>query len=271
MACTDIGKVRIEVADLDPSLPLLSDDEYMYLLEKNNNSIVRASVDAARIILLKLSQQTDETVSIFSVRGSKAAESYRLALELYIKNPQLNPLYNNLQGYFGGVSLSDMSANNANADNNIVVNPGKTDKLYVGSTTTQSTTGSTGGVQGPPGPMGPVGPMGPEGPVGPVGPMGSLLGINTISGTAYTLTAADNGYILYCTSATAITLTTPAGIGAAFSCMVVQAGMGQITVAAGAGTTLASFGSMVKSAGQYATLTLFTPVADTFILAGQVI
>ena len=130
MAYTDIQKVRIEVADLDPGFPLLADDEYAYLLQKNNNSIVRASVDAARIILLKLSQQTDETVSIFSVKGSKAAEQYRLALELYIKNPQLNPLYNNLQGYFGGVSLSDMSANNSNADNNIVENPGKTDALF---------------------------------------------------------------------------------------------------------------------------------------------
>ena len=130
MAYTDIQKVRIEVADLDPGLPLLADDEYAYLLEKNNNSIVRASVDAARIILLKLSQQTDETVSIFSVKGSKAAEQYRLALELYIKNPQLNPLYNNLQGYFGGVSLSDMSANNSNADNNIVENPGSTNQLF---------------------------------------------------------------------------------------------------------------------------------------------
>lgn len=130
MAYTDIQKVRIEVADLDPGFPLLVDDEYTYLLEKNNNSIIRASVDAARIILLKLSQQTDETVSIFSVRGSKAAEQYRLALELYIKNPQLNPLYNNLQGYFGGVSISDMEANAANPDNNIVENPGKTDPLY---------------------------------------------------------------------------------------------------------------------------------------------
>ena len=129
MAYTDIQKVRIEVADLDPGFPLLADDEYSYLLEKNNNSIVRASVDAARIILLKLSQQTDETVDVFSVRGSKAAEQYRLALELYIKNPQLNPLYNNLQGYFGGVSISDMDANNANLDNNIIQSPSDSGEL----------------------------------------------------------------------------------------------------------------------------------------------
>lgn len=138
MAYTLIQQVKLEVADLDPSFPLLSDSDYEYLLLKHNNSVVRAAIDAARIILLMLSQRTDETVSIFSVRGSKAADQYRLALELYIKNPQLNPLYNNLKGYFGGVSLSDMQANNADLDNNIVENPGKTEQLYQTSDFTAS-------------------------------------------------------------------------------------------------------------------------------------
>lgn len=133
MAYTLIQQVKLEVADLDTAFPLLSDADYDYLLLKHNNSVVRAAVDAARIILLLLSQRTDETVDVFSVRGSKAAEQYRLALELYIKNPQLNPLYNNLQGYFGGVSISDMEANNANCDNNIVVSPSEPDELvYTG-------------------------------------------------------------------------------------------------------------------------------------------
>ena len=129
MAYTLIQQVKLEVADLDQAFPLLSDADYDYLLLKHNNSVVRAAVDAARIILLLLSQRTDETVDVFSVRGSKAAEQYRLALELYIKNPQLNPLYNNLQGYFGGVSISDMDANNANLDNNIVQSPSDSGEL----------------------------------------------------------------------------------------------------------------------------------------------
>ena len=123
MTYTLIQQVKLEVADLDQAFPLLSDADYDYLLLKHNNSVVRAAVDAARIILLLLSQRTDETVDVFSVRGSKAAEQYRLALELYIKNPQLNPLYNNLKGYVGGVSISDMEANNANLDNNIIQSP----------------------------------------------------------------------------------------------------------------------------------------------------
>ena len=110
---------------------------------------------------------------------------------------------------------------------------------------------------------------GAPGAPGPAGPTGTLLGVATVVVTTRTLTAADNGFVLYFTAATAVTLTTAAGLGAAFSCMVVQAGAGQITVAPGAGTTLLSYGNMLKSAGQHAALTLVTPSADTFVLAGQ--
>lgn len=136
--------------------------------------------------------------------------------------------------------------------------------------------GQTGpeGAQGPQGPQGPAGADGANGldgapgPQGPQGPMGSLLGVTTIAGTAYTLSADDDGKLLYCTAATAVTITT-AALPAAFSCMVIQGGAGQISIAAGAGTTVAAFGGMVKTAGQYAALTVFAPVADTFIVSGQ--
>ena len=99
--------------------------------------------------------------------------------------------------------------------------------------------------------------------------MGSLLGVKTISGTSYTLTVADNGFLLYCTSDSAVTITTASGLGAAFSCMIVQGGAGQITIGQGAGTTVVAYGGMRKTAGQYAALTLITPAADTFLAAGQ--
>lgn len=126
MAFTDIEKVRIEVADTDINFPILSDDEYEYLLEKNNNSIRSSGIDAARIILMKLSiTASDQTVDIFSIRGSRAAEQYREALKLYLKSPDLNPLMNTAMPYAGGISLSDMEANNSNTDNVTapVINP----------------------------------------------------------------------------------------------------------------------------------------------------
>lgn len=130
MALTLIQQVRLNVQDNTPGLYIISDDEITYLLEKFNNNVDKASYQAAKIILLNLAQRGDETVDIFSIKGGKAAEQYRLALELFLKDPTNNPLYQNLKGYVGGVSISDMEANNADLDNNIVENPGKTESLY---------------------------------------------------------------------------------------------------------------------------------------------
>lgn len=124
MALTDIQILRIEVGDTEPGFPFLSDDTYEYYLEKHSNNLTRAAVDAAKAILMQLSTRNSETVDVFSVKNT-SADSYRAALELFINNPSLNPLYNNLQGYFGGVSKSDMQANNDNCDNNSVENPTK--------------------------------------------------------------------------------------------------------------------------------------------------
>lgn len=126
MAFTDIQKVRIEVGDSAVEFPILSDDEYEYLLEKNNNSIRASGIDAARIILMKLSiNSSDQVVDIFSIKSAKAAEQYREALKLYLKSPDLNPLMNTAMPYAGGISRSDMVANNSDSDNVTapVINP----------------------------------------------------------------------------------------------------------------------------------------------------
>jgi hypothetical protein len=124
MALTNIQKVRVAVADLDPAFPILDDTTYEYFLEKNNDSIDRAALDAAKTILFTLSQRTNQTVDLFSVSGgSKSAEQYRLALQLFLRDPQLNPVYNNVGGYAGGVSISDMQSNINDLDNNIVQSP----------------------------------------------------------------------------------------------------------------------------------------------------
>jgi hypothetical protein len=94
-------------------------------------------------------------------------------------------------------------------------------------------------------------------------------GIITDATTSRVLSASDNGKVIYCTSGSAVTITTATGLGAGFSCMVIQGGAGQITFAQGASTTLASYGSFLKTAGQYAVVSVVSPVADTFILGGN--
>ena len=123
MALTLIQQVRLNIQDNTPGLYILSDDEITYLLERNNDNVNRASVEAARIVLFNLAQKSDESIDIFSIRGSQAAKAYMEALKLYIRDPNLNQIGNNLQGYASGISLEDMQANDANADNNIFVPP----------------------------------------------------------------------------------------------------------------------------------------------------
>lgn len=130
MALTTIQKVRLEVADIDAAFPILADADYEYFLEKNNNSIPRTSLDAAKTILLVLSQRTDETVDIFSIKGRSAAEQYRLALQLFLRDPSLNPVLQNCQGWVGGISLTEMQENDSNPDNNIVVSPSESKPTF---------------------------------------------------------------------------------------------------------------------------------------------
>lgn len=94
-------------------------------------------------------------------------------------------------------------------------------------------------------------------------------GIITESGTSRTLSAIDNGKVIYCTSGSAVTITTAVGLGAGFSCLVIQGGDGQVSFSQGSSTTLASYASLVKIDGKYAVATIVCPVANTFILMGN--
>lgn len=124
MPLTDIEKVRIEIQDTaGPGLFILSDETITYFLTKYNNNIIRASLDAARAVLFQLSQQGNETVDILSLGNAKTAENYRLALQMYLRDPTLNPILSSVRGYAGGISVSDIESNNANLDNNIVQSP----------------------------------------------------------------------------------------------------------------------------------------------------
>jgi hypothetical protein len=123
MALTAIQQVRLLIQDNSPGLYIISDDEINFFLERNSNNINRTAVEAAKVVLLNLSMRGDHTTDILSIKGSKAAEAYRLALELFIKSPDLNPVLQNASGYAGGISIADMQANVDNLDNNIVVVP----------------------------------------------------------------------------------------------------------------------------------------------------
>lgn len=122
MATTEqIQQCRWEVQDVEPGLYILDDATYDYLLTKNSDSIRKSSLDAARLILMRLAlSSTDSTVDCISLKSSKQVDAYRQALLLYIKDPTLNSLHLSAGGWGGGISKADVEANNANPDNNLV-------------------------------------------------------------------------------------------------------------------------------------------------------
>jgi len=93
-------------------------------------------------------------------------------------------------------------------------------------------------------------------------------GIITESGTTRTLSATDNGKVIYCTSGSAVTINCAADLGAGFSVTIIQGGAGKVTVAPNS-QTLVSYSSLFSTMGQYAVISLIAPVANTFVAAGN--
>ena len=100
---------------------------------------------------------------------------------------------------------------------------------------------------------------------------GSISGfdaaLNNQTGTTYTLTSADNGKVVTLNNASAITLTINTGLGDGFNCLIVQKGVGQITIA-GTATKINRQGH-TKTAGQYAVVSIVNIGSDNVIVAGD--
>lgn len=92
--------------------------------------------------------------------------------------------------------------------------------------------------------------------------------LNDQTGTTYTIQASDNGKVITCSNASAITVTVPSGLGVGFNCMVIQKGAGQVTFSPSS-TTVNNRQTHTKIAGQYGVVTLVAYVADVFVLGGD--
>lgn len=96
---------------------------------------------------------------------------------------------------------------------------------------------------------------------------------NTQTGTSYTLALTDRGKTVTLSNASAITLTVPPQSSVAWlnnsRIDLVQLGAGQVTVTAGSGVTISSYGAKSKLAGQYAAATLIRTGSDTWLLIGS--
>jgi len=96
--------------------------------------------------------------------------------------------------------------------------------------------------------------------------------IDEETGTSYTLGIANAGQFMKMNNAAATTLTVPPNSSVAFdvgvTVTVIQYGAGQVTLTAGAGVTIYSYGGALALSGQYAQAVLTKCATDTWVAAG---
>jgi hypothetical protein len=101
----------------------------------------------------------------------------------------------------------------------------------------------------------------------------AMIALNAQTGTTYTTVLSDDGKLITCNNGSAITLTIPPngtvayGIGTQINIM--QLGAGQVTIAPGAGVTIRSAGSKLKTTAQYAVATCVKIASDTWVAVGN--
>ena len=121
---------------------------------------------------------------------------------------------------------------------------------------------------------GPTGPTGPTGATGATGSSSSILGINTQTGTTYTLVAGDLNDLVTLSNASAITLTVPPSVYSANDTInIAQIGAGQVTLAQGAGVTINSTGATAtapKLRAQWSTASVICTASNTFLVVGDI-
>lgn len=91
----------------------------------------------------------------------------------------------------------------------------------------------------------------------------------------YIAVLADAGSVVRMNKAAAATFTVPPGSSVAFptgtSILVTQQGAGQVTLTPGAGVTLRSRSGALKTAGQYAAVSIIKVAADEWLVTGDVV
>ena len=117
MALTNISALKLEIGLVNEASNILSDEEITYFLEKNNNSIRKAALDAAKTVLFILSTRVHEKIEMLEIWGHTWFENYMKTLQMYINDPNYSIALESAKAYTGGISVSDIRSNINNPDN----------------------------------------------------------------------------------------------------------------------------------------------------------
>jgi N-acyl-L-homoserine lactone synthetase len=101
----------------------------------------------------------------------------------------------------------------------------------------------------------------------------AMVAVNAQTGTTYDVVLSDDGKLITCDNAASIALTIVPNSSVAFGIgtqiNIMQLGAGTVTITAGAGVTLRSAGSKLKTDAQYAVATCLKIASDTWVVVGN--
>mgnify|MGYP003639542974 FL=1 len=101
----------------------------------------------------------------------------------------------------------------------------------------------------------------------------AMIAINAQTGTTYTTVLTDDGKLITCSNASAISVTIPPNSSVAYGIGTqlnfAQLGAGQVTLVAGAGVTLNSSGAKLKLKDQYSVATCVKTDTNTWFVVGN--
>ena len=120
MALDAVSAIKLEIGLVGSAEGILSDAELQYFLDKNNQSVKKAALDAAKTVLFILSQLTHTKASELESWDHDWFNNYYKTLQMYLNDPNFSFAINSAMPYAGGISVADIRANVENYDNLVV-------------------------------------------------------------------------------------------------------------------------------------------------------
>ena len=120
MALDAVSAIKLEIGLIGSAEGILSNAELQYFLDKNNQSVKKAALDAAKTVLFILSQLTHTKASELESWDHDWFNNYYKTLQMYLNDPNFSSAINGAMPYAGGISVPDIRANVENYDNLVV-------------------------------------------------------------------------------------------------------------------------------------------------------
>jgi len=106
-----LDAVRFEIGDTDESDALLQNEEIMYVLDEEMDSVLRAALRCCENIIARFSREVNKKIGPTSINASEAVQHYQQLADNIRRRLQIKAMI-----YCGSLSLSEEEKDTRNKD-----------------------------------------------------------------------------------------------------------------------------------------------------------